>query len=330
MKKALITLLSIALVLSSLAACTPVDVEDDSSATILSQDQSMDSSMESSGASSDDVPPQSSSVADESKEPAEYTPIYSEDYTERVAYYKNYELNADVNDAYFNNSVFVGNSIMAHYKNFITKKRASVNGLLGNAGFFAAASFSFYNNKNQTASSKDCALPMYQGQYLHIDEAVGKMGAQTVYLSLMALNDIALYKDGTTGIDETYKLVVELIEDLATKYPTVDVVVIGNTYLHYSSNSMKKLNNGTIHTLNTKVLDYCNENGVDFVDVAYALIDDKGCLGTEFCSDVGSNAACHLNDSAYNAWTEQLRDYAKKKQAGNWANPTSLKGLNKN
>ena len=111
--------------------------------------------------------------------------------------------------------------------------------------------------------------------------------------------------------------------------PLTAIIGIGNTYLHSSSNNMgNKLNNGSIHTFNTKVLDYCNQNGLDFIDVAYALVDDNGCLGTEFCSDVGSSVACHLNKNAFNAWTELLRDYAGKKQAGRWANPTELKGFN--
>ena len=156
------------------------------------------------------------------------------------------------------------------------------------------------------------------------------MGVKNVYLSLMALNDIALYKDGITGVNETFTLFKALVDELKAEFPGINIVVIDNTYLHKSANDMKKLNNGTIHTLNTMVLDYCNQNGIDFIDVAYVLLDDERCLGTEFCSDVGSQVACHLNSSAYNAWTEILRDYAAKKTAGRWANPTELEGLNKN
>ena len=296
-----------------------VEVSDDK--TVSSADVVEDSS-------ADVITESSADVSKEELDPPVYAPIYPESYAERVAYYTNYELSADVNDAYFNDSVFVGNSIMLHYKNYVTAGRASNNSLLGNASFFAAASFSFYNNKNQKADQADCAWPSYQGEKLNITDAVRKMGVKTVYLSLMALNDIAIYKDGITGVNETYNLLVALIDELKTVNPDLNIVIIGNTYLHSSSNNMShKLNNGSIHTFNTRVLDYCNQNGLDFVDVAYALIDDNGCLGTEFCSDVGSSVACHLNSHAFNAWTEQLRDYAGKKQANRWANPTELKGF---
>ncbi len=326
MKKTIALFLSIIFTLSALVSCVDVNLETGSSEVISEQ-----SGEENGSAFSEEsqyIPSVEESSA-ESVAPPVYTPIYPESYSERVAYYTNYELEADVNDSYFNGSVFVGNSIMLHYKNYVSTNRATNSGLLGDASFFAAASFSFYNNKNQNASQADCAWPVFRGEKLNITDAVGKMGVKTVYLSLMALNDIAMYKDGMTGVNETYNLFVSLVNELKSTYPTLTVAVMGNTYLHSSSNNMThKLNNGSIHTFNTRVLDYCNQNGIDFIDVAYALIDDGGCLGTEFCSDVGAAVACHLNQYAFNAWTEQLRDYAEKKQSGRWANPTELKGFN--
>ncbi len=321
MKKFLLFVLCAVLCLSAFSACVDVDLENNSS--------SSDKDISAESSSADDTTEESVAYSkEESSEeyiPPVYTPIYPEDYTERVAYYTNYEVSADVNDAYFNDSVFVGNSIMLHYKNYITNGRTINNSLLGNASFFAAASFSFFNNKNQKADQADCAWPLYRGEKMNISTAVSQMNVKNVYLSLMALNDIAMYKDGITGVNETYNLVVELINELKTANPDLNVVIISNTYLHSSRNDMsKKLNNGSIHTFNTRVLDYCNQNGIDFVDVTYALVDDSGCLGTEFCSD----AYCHLTTAAYSAWTEQLRDYAGKKQAGRWANPTELKGYN--
>lgn len=326
MKKLITFLLCFAVCLSMLVACVDVDVENASSSKADDNPSvdavSTDSSIENS------VTESSVEISKEESKPPVYTPIYPESYTERVAYYTNYEISADVNDAYFNDAVFVGNSIMLHYKNYITSNRAGNSSLLGNASFFAAASFSFYNNKHQKAEQADCAWPTFRGEKLNITDAVSKMGAKTVYLSLMALNDIAMYKDGMTGVNETFNLLTALIDELRAANAELEIVIIGNTYLHSSSNNMShKLNNGSIHTFNTRVLDYCNQNGLDFVDVAYALIDDNGCLGTEFCSDVGAAVACHLNQYAFNAWTELLRDYAGKKQAGRWANPTELKGF---
>ena len=246
-------------------------------------------------------------------------------YAERVSYFTNLSIGADVHDVFFNNSVFVGNSIMLHFSGYASAKRTTVPGFFGDAYFFAAASFSMYNNKHQKPSSPDCALPSYKGERLNIGEAVEKMEVKTVYLSLMALNDIALYSDGATGVAETYKLTTQLIDELKGKNSDIIIVIISNTYLHSTGNSSaKKLNNGTIGELNGKMLDYCNANAIDFINVATVLNDDGGSLGTEFCNDLGSAAPCHLNTYAYNAWTKILRDYAAQKTAGNYKNPEKM------
>lgn len=325
MKRFIALLSAVVLLICAFTACVSIENEPSDDTSISSPSASADDTTF--AESSEDIGDIDVSVSQPVSQEPIYTPIYPADYDERVAYYTNMTLQADVNDVYFNDSVFVGNSIMLHYKNYVTSNRASTS-LLGNASFFAAASFSLYNNKHQKPTDADCALPVYQGEKLNIKQAVEKMQVKTVYLSLMALNDIALYKDGITGVDETYKLFTELVEELHTEFPDTDIVVLSNTYLHSSSSGMKKLNNGTIQTLNVKVLDFCNDYGLDYIDVSEVLLDDENCLGTEFCSDVGSStAACHLTNAAYNAWTEILRDYAAKKTAGNWVNPKELKPI---
>lgn len=320
MKKTIILVLCVVLCFTAFTACVSIENFEDS-IEMNNGNESSNSELASSEPSTDNKP---ESSEDETSELPVYTPVYPESYQERVAYFSNLPINADVNDGFFNDSVFVGNSIMLHYKNYVLAKRAAVPDLLGNSSFFAAASFSYYNNKNQKPTDADCALPIYRGEKLDIGEAVDRMGVKTVYLSLMALNDIALYRDGETGVEETYKLFTQLIETLKNTHPSMNIVVINNTYLHSSSSGMKKLNNANIKKLNDKVLQYCNQSGYDYIDVNEVLLDDNNCLGTEFCSDVGSSAACHLTTAAYNAWTHILRDYAVKKTEGKWANPTEL------
>ena len=326
MKKS-IRMICLFLALLMLWSCTPVEMETESSSSAAPIESEIPEESSESSPTTEESKDEDSSV---------YTEVYvrpeilDKSYAERAEYFgQYYEMEYDLNDAYFHNSVFVGNSIMLHFSNFVTRKRASDAGFLGKAQFFAAASFSFYNNANQTASSPDCALPLYAGTPMSISDAVGEMKIGTVYLSLMALNDIAIYSDGMTGILETYNLFVDLVEDLNEKYPATEVVVLSNTYLHSSGdNGRNKLNNGSISDLNIRVLDYCNQNGLDFIDVSSVLLDDGKCLGTEFCSDIGSASfACHLTKYAYNAWTFVLRDYAAAKQKGIWKNPESMEGL---
>ncbi len=335
-KRLLALVICLATFVLSFSACVEIDFPEESSNTTSAPSKDENSQLQSTAPeessaenSVETSEPDESKGSEESREPV-YSTVYPEDYSERVAYYTNLNVGADVYDTYFNKSVFVGNSIMLHYRNYTTEKRESNPSFLGNATFFASASFSMYNNKHQKATDSDCVWPSFRGEKMTVEDAVQAMEVKTVYLSLMALNDIALYSDGLTGVEETYKLAVEMITNLKTANPNINVVVLSNTYLYKDSNSMKKLNNGTVSTLNIKMLDYCNVNGIDFIDIATALLDDEKCLGKEFCSDIGSSGAeCHLTKAAYNAWTEILRDYAKKKTEGAWINPSEMEGLTK-
>lgn len=326
MKKIICIMLCVMIMLT-LGACTDVELEPrdnkkDSDPESKTEDRvSMDNSEPDGESTASSSEPESSVDKGE----LVYTTVYPESYEERVAFYgDHWSQKYDYNDAYFNNSVFVGNSIMYHFSNYVSKQRGSDSTFLGNAAFFAAPSFSMYNNKHQTPDSPDCALPSYRGQAMNISDAVEQMNVSAVYLSLMALNDIAIYSDGMTGIEKTYDLVVELIEELKSNNPRLNVVVLSNTYIHSSrDNGAHKLNNGSISTLNIKVLEYCNNNNVDFIDIASVLLDNNNCLGDTFCSD----SHCHLTSYAYNAWTHILRDYAAKKLDGTWINPPYMEGL---
>ncbi len=326
-KKLTAVFLAVLTVMAMLVSCVEIDFPEDSSAESVQSKEETSITTTTEETSEQPVIDETS----EEKGPLVYKPIWPESYDERVAYYSNMTMAADVYDNYFNDSVFVGNSIMLHYRNYVTDKRSSVSNFMGNANFFASASFSMYNNKNQKATDDDCVWPSFRGEKMTVEAAVKAMGVKTVYLSLMALNDIALYSDGMKGVEETYKLCVEMIENLKNDNPDINIVVLSNTYLYKGSNGMKKLNNGSISTLNVRVLDYCNDNGIDFVDIATVLLDNDKCLASEFCSDKDSStAACHLTKYAYNAWTEILRDYAKKKSNGEWVNPTEMEGLSAN
>ena len=78
--------------------------------------------------------------------------------------------------------------------------------------------------------------------------------------------------------------------------------------------------------MNNYLLEYCNENGLDFIDIASQLTE-KGCLADKYASD----GYCHIGQSGYKIWTAILRDYAVSKQNGTYTNPEKMPilGINK-
>ena len=232
------------------------------------------------------------------------------------------DIGPDEIDSFFDDSVFVGHSVMMHFKDkYVAYKRGGDSGFLGGAKFHASGSFSYHNNLAPV--SADSVHPLYQGEKMKIEDAVAAMGAKTVYLSGMALNEPSLF-----GAEASVSNLAAVADAVKAKSPDARIVVLANTYRTRDFNdSRNKLNNAGISEYNNLLLDYCNEHGFDFVDVATPLMEN-GCLADKFCSDndkSNSNClGCHLTTDAYAIWTAVLRDYARAKQAGVYVNPDSM------
>ncbi len=229
-------------------------------------------------------------------------------------------------DAFFNDSVFVGNSIMLGYEKFANKQRAgSIPDFLGTSKFFCAGSFGIYHNNRTPASKSGSSNPTYQGEKYSVEDVVGVMGVKTVYINFMGLNDLSLYYDAENCARKCADDVIKLIKTINERYPDVNVVILSATYLTASRNDRPSLNNRNLSMLNNYLLDYCNENGLDFVDIASQLTEN-GCLADHYASD----GYCHIWTEGYKVWTAILRDYAVRKTEGTYTNPEKMPLLGKN
>lgn len=229
------------------------------------------------------------------------------------------DIGPDEIDSFFDDSVFVGHSVMMHFKDkYVAYKRGGDSGFLGGAKFHASGSFSYHNNLAPV--SADSVHPLYQGEKMKIEDAVAAMGAKTVYLSGMALNELALF-----GAEASVSNLAAVADAVKAKSPDARIVVLANTYRTRDFNdSRNKLNNAGISEYNNLLLDYCNENGYDFVDISTPLVGG-GCLADKYCTDnAEGGSGCHLTADAYAIWTAVLRDYAKAEQAGTYVNPDSM------
>lgn len=229
-------------------------------------------------------------------------------------------------DSYFNDSMFVGNSIMLGFQKFAnTQRTGSIPDFLGTSKFFVAGNFGVYHNNRTPASKKNATNPSYQGVKYSVEDAVGVIGAKTVYINFMGLNDLALYYDPANCSRKCANDVISMIEIIKERYPDVKIVILSATYLTKATNNQPSLNNRNLSLLNNYLLDYCNENGHDFVDIASQLTEN-GCLADGYASD----GYCHIWTKGYKVWTAILRDYAARKIEGTYVNPERMPILNKN
>lgn len=223
-------------------------------------------------------------------------------------------------DSYFKDSVFIGNSLVVHFYNFYGVMRATDKGFLGGAKFFCSSAFSARLDLGDNMKYS----PRYDGELMHTWDAVRKMNAKTVYYNLMGLNELGLHAYSKTP-ELTFENNRKVLEKIIAACPDVKIVVLSNTYMVESFNGEDRgLNNYNISKFNNLALEWCNQNGYDFIDISTPFLDGN-VMNEEYCRDaVPGGCGCHIKDMYYPSWAAMLRNYAYQKVNGTWKNPEGM------
>ncbi len=198
-------------------------------------------------------------------------------------------------DAYFADSVFVGDSIMLGFRNYCMKQKDSY---LNDIQFLAAGSFSVTNSLWDVTQKS--VHPVYKGEKRQIWESISMMDTKRVFL-FFGMNDLNV--SGLEGTCEKYK---QLISNIKEKSPDVEIHIISMTYTLKGAGK-GKLKNDTIREFNVLLQDMAKENGWGFLDMATPLADENGDLAAAYCSD----GYVHQSRAAYDVWSTVIRDYAR-------------------
>lgn len=197
-------------------------------------------------------------------------------------------------DKFFEQSVFIGDSVMMGFRNYIMGQEP---GFLGNPQFLVSGSFSVRMALSKI--SETTIHPVYQGEQHYIWDSISMMGVKKAFL-FFGLNDIDM-----KGVDGTFENYVEVIGKIKETTPDVEIFIISTTNM-LTGSEKGGLNNENICLLNEKLKEYCAATDVQYIDIASYLRGEDGGLKPEFCSD----AYVHQTYAAYDVWTKVLRGYA--------------------
>lgn len=194
---------------------------------------------------------------------------------------------------FFEGALFSGDSVMSH---FYWKVPYYDKETFGGSTFIAAPNYSL-----RAALDVDSELhPMYKGDSIPIWENMKIVEPSRIFL-FFGLNDI-----GITGVDKFIENYGAILQKIREVDPQVKVYIISMTPMRADSET-KWLNNANISKANAGIQQFCEENGVGYIDVATMLQDETGALNPDY-SD-GTNV--HLTKAAYLLWKEVLVQYAK-------------------
>lgn len=207
---------------------------------------------------------------------------------------------ARADDSYFNNTVFVGDSVSEKLKYFVTNERKDNPTLLGDAKFLTAPSFSARNAlKDVTA---DSLHPTYQGEKMKLEDVIAKMGVDKVYI-MLGLNDVGIH-----GPDKSAENMMKLLGLIREKSPHVQIFVQSAT----PRLAGDKPTTEELFEYNLKMYGYILQQAdpnIHYVDVAHVVRDDQGKLPMDYCSDA-DGMALHFNNAACRIWVDYLYNHA--------------------
>lgn len=210
-------------------------------------------------------------------------------------------------DAYFDGSVFVGDSVLMGFRNYAMKRGGSC---LGRMQFLAAGSFSVYNALLPVSSKS--VHPVYQGQQRLVWESLGMLQAKKVFL-FFGLNDLNM-----GSLESTCGRYAQVIANIKAACPDAEIHIMSMTYTKQGKGK-GKLNNPTIRQFNDMLRQMASDSGWGFVDIANPLADGNGDLAAAYCSD----NYVHQTNAAYDVWAAVLREYAKSQLEGTSAFPAT-------
>lgn len=209
-----------------------------------------------------------------------------------------------VDDSYFNDAVFIGDSISYGFELYVTEKRANGETVLGEAQFLTSGSLSYGNSLWDV--SDESVHPTYNGEKMKLEDAIAKIKPGKIFI-LLGTNDVALY-----GVEQTVANADTEISGMLEASPGAEIFIMSTTpkYSPAESDVDGALNNADIDALNVAMRQFAVEKGYNFMNIAPLFKDETGGLAADYCSDK-EGMGIHFTSAAYDIWLDFLYSYGK-------------------
>ena len=209
-----------------------------------------------------------------------------------------------VDDSYFNDAVFIGDSISYGFELYVTEKRANGETVLGEAKFLTSGSLSYGNSLWDV--SDESVHPTYNGEKMKLEDAIAQIKPGKIFI-LLGTNDVALY-----GVEQTIANADTEISRMLEASPGAEIFIMSTTpkYSPAESDVDGALNNADIDALNVAMRQFAVEKGYNFMNIAPLFKDETGGLAADYCSDK-EGMGIHFTSAAYDIWLDFLYSYGK-------------------
>lgn len=209
-------------------------------------------------------------------------------------------------DEYFTNSVFVGDSVIEGFAQYVRAQRNSDVDMLSDAQFLTSLMGITVSDIVDDTTDAKCYFT-YKGKEQSLEIILQEMDVSRVFI-MLGMNDIA---NGFSTIDTTnnYRKMIDLIENTN---PNLDIVVLTPTpktaakwLPDYTAN--KNFGSPLLNELADMIKTMCKENAIKVVDVNAAIRGPDGHLPDEYSRD----NFVHINNECSAVILDLMMDFAK-------------------
>ncbi len=209
-------------------------------------------------------------------------------------------------DEFFDNAVFVGDSISQGLQNYVLYERGHDRPVLGKARFLAIAKYSLKTGAADFNPAKTNLT--YQGVAMPLEDCLFMMEAREVYI-MLGLNDWA-GSNVPANIDK-FRAIIEKVKE---RNPDIKVYIELCTPI--TENGEKpQINNENMDEFNLHLRALARELEIQVIDVSSPLKDENNFLRAELSRD----DYVHLTNDGLRIWIDTLYEFARGKFiAGEW------------
>ncbi len=207
---------------------------------------------------------------------------------------------------YFDNALFVGDSIMEGIRQYVAAQRQEGE-MLGTAKFLTST---MGVSLADLVGDRELGVGFtYQGEEKSLEDIVVEIAPRRVFL-LLGLNDLA--SDPNVVVADIVERYSRLISNLQAASPGTEVIIITNPpkvasqwLPDYTAN--RRFGNQLIDEFVTALTQMCREQSVPYVDAYESLKDENGALPDDFCRD----GYIHLNHQGAAVVVDALNAFAE-------------------
>ena len=203
-------------------------------------------------------------------------------------------------DSYFDDAVFIGDSLTEAFSNYVRNNRKTIPDFFGQARFMGTVAMSV---KNASADQNNLNISFtYRGKKVSISEGIQAMGAKKAFI-LLGLNDIASRK-----WEDVEQYFITLIEVLQEKCPETEIVIQGVFPVPDKFCRERGIRIERWNSFNEILKDICEEKGVEMYEFSQLFMDRQGYMKPAY-----ANGEFHLSAKGNEVWLRAMRLYAAQK-----------------